>query len=102
MRTQHGRSTLQIRAMHGTMCPRFERFSDNVLDRAASDFDGIAQANVPLQPAYLATNDAVRAMINMAVSDMLGATEYDYTTLTRLWCAEPSVQKLPRKKPSED
>ena len=96
-RTQHGRSTMQIKAMHGTKCPKFDALGGGVLDRAALDFDGIARAAIPLRPAWEATHDAVRTMINMAVSDMLGVPRYDHVTLTRLWCAEPSVRKLPRK-----
>lgn len=97
-RTQHGRSTMQIAAMRSVICPMFDGLSDTVLDKASSDFDGIAKATVQLQPACLAENDAVRTMIDMAVSDMLGIPEYDHETLTCLWCAEPSVQKLQRKK----
>lgn len=96
-RTQHGRSRMQIRAMHGTVCPKFDALDDGALDRAAMDFDGIARAAVPLRPAWEAVHDAVRTMIDMAVSDMLGVPEYDHGTLTRLWCAEPSVQKQPRR-----
>ena len=96
-RTQPGRSIMQIKAISQARCPRFDRFDEKTLDRIGLDFDGIACATVPLQPACLATNDAVRTMINMAVSDMLGVPEYDHETLTRLWCAEPSVQKPPRK-----
>lgn len=101
-RTQPGRSIMQIRAIKLAKCPRFDKFNKTVLDRAASDFDGIANATIPLQPAYLAVNDTVRTMINMAVSDMLGVPRYDHKTLTRLWCAEPSVRKLPRKGRRED
>lgn len=97
-RTQPGRSIMLIRAISQAKCPNLDRLDKNVLDRAASDFDGIARATVPLQPAYLAENDAVRTMINVAVSDMLGVPEYDHETLTHLWCAEPSVQKPPNKK----
>lgn len=98
LRTQPGRTTIQIKAMHGTRCPRLDALDSDTLDRAASDFDGIAKATVPLQPACLAVNDAVRTMINMAVSNMLGVPEYDHMTLTRLWCAEPSVQRPQPKK----
>ena len=101
-RTQPGRSRMQIKAIHSTRCPRFDVLDDAILDRAASNFDCIAQATIPLQPACLAENDSVRTMINMAVSDMLGIPEYDHATLTRLWCAEPSVQKPPRKKCRKD
>ena len=97
-RTQHGRSTMQIKAMRGTTCPKFDALDDNALDRAATDFDGIARAAVQLKPAWEAADDAVRTMINMAVSNMFGVPEYDHKTLTRLWCAEPSVQKRPNKK----
>ena len=97
-RTQHGRSTMQIKAMHGTMCPRFDRLGGGSLDKAASAFDGIARAAVPLQAACLAANDAVRTTINAAVSDMLGVPGHDHETLARLWCAEPSVQRTRSKK----
>ena len=97
-RTQPGRSIMLIEAISKAKCPDFDKFNKVVLDRAASDFDGIARATIPLQRACLATTDTVRTMINMAVSDMLGVPEYDHMTLTRLWCAEPSVQKPPRKK----
>lgn len=97
-RTQHGRSIMLIKAITHAKCPMFDKFGNDVLDRATADFDGIARAAIPLQPAYLATKDTVRTMINMAVSHMLGVPEYDHETLTRLWCAEPSVKKLPRKK----
>ena len=96
-RTHSGRSRMQIKAIRDTHCPRFDGLDSSTLDRAASNFDAIAQATVPLQPACLAENDSVRTMINTAVSNMLGVPEYDHTTLTRLWCAEPSVQKPPRK-----
>ena len=101
-RTQPGRSRMQIKAIHSTRCPRFDVLDDTILDRAASDFDCIAQATMPLKPACLAENDSVRTMISMAVSDMLGIPEYDHATLTHLWCAEPSVQKPPRKKRRKD
>lgn len=97
-RTQHGRSRMQIRALHGVRCPKFDVLDEGILDRAASDFDRIACVPVPLQAACMAVNDAVRDMINIAVSDMLGVPEHDHKTLTQLWCAEPSVQKLPRTK----
>ena len=100
-RTQHGRSTMQIKAMHGTMCPRFDRLGGGSLDKAASAFDGIVRAAVPLQPACLAANDAVRTTINAAVSDMLGVSGHDHETLARLWCAEPSVQRTRSKKDRE-
>lgn len=101
-RTQPGRSIMQIRAIKLAVCPKFDEFDDDILDRAATDFDGIAAATIPLQPAYLATNDAVRTMINIAVSHMLGVPEYDHEALTRMWCAEPSVQKIPRRKRRKD
>ncbi len=101
-RTQQGRSRMQIRAICGTRCPGFDGFDDVVLDRAALNFAGIAKATVQLRPACLAENDAVRTMINMAVSDMLGVPEYDHEMLTRLWCSEPSVQKSPKKKRCKD
>ena len=101
-RTQPGRSIMLIKAITRSKCPMFDKFDSNVLDRAALDFDGIARATLPLRPAYLAADDTVRSMINMAVSDMLGVPEYDHMTLTRLWCSEPSVRKPPRKKRRKD
>ena len=50
-----------------------------------------------MKPACMAAEDSVRDRISAAASEMLRAPGYDRGELARLWCAEPSVMKMPRK-----
>ena len=88
-RTQTGRSTMQVKAIIKMPCPKFDEFDNEKLDAAVIEFDRLGK--MTLQPAYRASEDDVRGMINEAVSAMLGIPEYDTDTLTSLWCKEPSV-----------
>ena len=87
-RTHQGRSRMQVRAIKKVRCPDFAALK---LDEAAGQFDRLSKKT--LKAAHLAGEDPVRAEINEAVSEMLGVPGYGAATLTRLWCAEPSVRK---------
>ena len=73
-------------ARHKVRCPDFAALK---LDGAAGRFDGLSKKTP--RPAR---EDAARAEISAAVSEMLGAPGYDAAALAELWCAEPSVRKL--------
>ena len=91
-RTDPGRSPLQVRAVRKLPCPDFGSMCDGVLDAVAAEFDRLS--GMRLLPAYKATRDETRAGIDDAVSEMLGAPDYDTDALTKMWCAEPSVRGL--------
>lgn len=97
-RTQHGRSTMQVNAIRNVKCPDFAALGDAALDRAAADFDSIvgeSWGSVDMKPACMAFDDRVRSRISAAVSNMLLAPGYNHEELARMWCAEPSVMKMP-------
>lgn len=86
-RTHSGRSRMQVRAISKVPCPDFTAFD---LDRAAAEFDRLSVKS--LLPAHMSKDDKVRAEINGVVAAMLGVPDYDTDSLTRMWCAEPSVR----------
>ena len=91
-RTQTGRSTTQIAALHRIPCPRLDRLPEAVLRRAAARFDELAARE--LRPACQAHADPVRIAIDDAVRCVFGLSGEAGTVmaaLRRLWCAEPSV-----------
>ena len=90
-RTHSGRSRMQVRAISKVPCPDFAAFD---LDRAAAEFDRLSTKS--LLPAYRAKDDAVRAEINRIVATMLGVPDYDTDSITKMWCAEPSVSSKKR------
>ena len=91
-RTQTGRSTTQIAALHRIPCPRLDCLPEAKLRRAAASFDGLAASE--MRPACQAHADPVRIAIDEAVREMLGLSDEAaevIAALRRLWCAEPSV-----------
>lgn len=78
-RTHQGRSRMQVRAIKKVQCPDFVSLK---AAKAAKQFDKLSKKT--LKPAHLASEDSVRAEINSAVSEMLGAPGYDADALTRL------------------
>ena len=89
-RTQSGRASLQVKAISKVPCPDFAQFDDTILDEAAAKFDRLHDSD--MLPARMATQDKTRAAINSVVSHMINAPNYDTDTLTKIWCAEPSVR----------
>ncbi len=97
-RTQTGRSTTQIAALHRIPCPRLDRLPEAALRRAAARFDDLAARE--LLPACQAHADPARIAIDDAVRDMFGFSDEAASVmaaLRRLWCSEPSVHGRNRK-----
>ena len=91
-RTQTGRSTTQIGALRNIPCPRFDHLPNNILKKAAKDFDKLADKE--LLPACQAHTDDIRNAIDESVIRLLQLKPQakDFISdLRNLWCREPSV-----------
>ena len=69
-RTQVGRSSAQVRAIHWMPCPKLDKLDDTMLDFADTEFDRLA--SLRLRPACQAHADEVRWEIDSTVIKMLG------------------------------
>lgn len=97
-RTQAGRSTTQIAALHRIPCPRLDHLPEAVLQRAAMRFDELATQE--MRPACQAHADPARIAIDDVVQQMFDLSDEAaevIAALRRLWCAEPSVHGRNRR-----
>ena len=92
IRSQTGRSVINIKGTKKVPCPQLDQISNEALDGAAKDFERIAAKN--LKPACQAHCDPVRHEIDAAVVKMFGMPEDTLEAIAELrlmWCREPSV-----------
>lgn len=88
-KTHSGRSVFMINSISNMACPNFYSLDSELLDDAAQNFDTLCKKSLMI--ANRADRDKTRALINEAVSKMLGVKGHDTKTITHLWCAEPAV-----------
>ncbi len=91
-RTQVGRARTQIQALRKIPCPRFDLLPNDVLAKAANDFDNLVDRE--LLPACQAHADDIRKAIDEAVIHLLNLEPkaIDFVSdLRNLWCRESSV-----------
>ncbi len=98
-RAQTRRSRLQVGALGSLKCPDFSSFGDKRLDAISSEFDRLSEKELAI--TNQADSDKVRDEINEKVSAMMGFGNYDARSVTKLWCAEPSVRKPKMKSARE-